>query len=287
MTTQNAMQYRRATRDELDLAVQWAADEGWNPGLTDAEIFWHTDPEGFVCVELDGEVIATGSIVNYGGHFGFMGFFIVRPDLRARGIGGDFWVWRRDSLLKRLNPNAAIGMDGVFDMQSFYAKGGFEFSHRNLRMEGTGRANDQPHSLVPLSEVPIETIVAYDARHFGFERRDFMEAWIHVPNSLALGAYEGDTLHGIGVIRPCRTGFKIGPLFADTPEIADSLFCALSSHAVNQPVYLDVPENNAVALELAESHQLAEVFGCARMYHGPAPQLPWDNIFGITTFELG
>jgi hypothetical protein len=32
---------------------------------------------------------------------------------------------------------------------------------------------------------------------------------------------------------------------------------------------------------------MTEVFGCARMYNGPAPQLPWDRIYGITTFELG
>ena len=109
------MKFRQATRMELDLAVQWAADEGWNPGLGDADIFWQTDPNGFVCAEQNGEVIATGSIVNYGGHFGFMGFFIVRPDLRAQGIGREFWHWRQDTLLNRLGPGSAIGMDGVFE----------------------------------------------------------------------------------------------------------------------------------------------------------------------------
>jgi hypothetical protein len=32
---------------------------------------------------------------------------------------------------------------------------------------------------------------------------------------------------------------------------------------------------------------MGEVFGCARMYYGPIPDMPWDRIFGITTFELG
>jgi hypothetical protein len=52
-------------------------------------------------------------------------------------------------------------------------------------------------------------------------------------------------------------------------------------------LFLDTPENNPAALALAASHGFTEVFGCACMYHGSAPQLPWGNIYGVTTFELG
>ena len=279
--------YHQATREEFEIAVDWAAGEGWNPGLHDAEVFWKTDPEGFVCAKRDDEVIATGSIVNYGDAFGFMGFFIVRPDLRGQGIGQAFWYWRRDTLLSRLQPGAAIGMDGVFDMQPFYAKGGFAFTHRNLRMEGTGQSSGSTEGLVELAELPFETVAAYDQRHFGFTRGTFLEAWIQPKGGLGLGAVENSRLTGMGVIRPCGTGFKLGPLFADDALTADRIFQALSSHARGQPIYLDIPENNPAAVALAEQHGLEEVFGCARMYHGPAPGLPWDNVFGITTFELG
>jgi len=104
----NAIAYRRATRDELNLAVEWAAGEGWNPGLHDADLFWDTDPDGFVCAERNGE-----------------------------------------------------------------------------------------------------------------------------------------------------------------------------------PLFLDVPEPNEAALALAARHGMREVFGCARLYHGPAPTLPLQQTYGITTFELG
>jgi hypothetical protein len=62
-----ATTYHQATRDDLDIAVKWAAVEGWNPGLGDADAFWTTDPNGFVCAERADEVIATGSVVSYGG----------------------------------------------------------------------------------------------------------------------------------------------------------------------------------------------------------------------------
>ena len=52
-------------------------------------------------------------------------------------------------------------------------------------------------------------------------------------------------------------------------------------------INLDVPEINTSAMGLAKRHGLSEVFGCARMYYGEAPNIDWNKIFGITTFELG
>src|SRR5215469_1924117 len=82
---------RRMTRDELDTLVQWAAREGWNPGLDDAEVFWAIDPEGFVAAEIDGELIGGGSIVAYEKKYGFIGLFIVCPEYRGRGLGNQLW----------------------------------------------------------------------------------------------------------------------------------------------------------------------------------------------------
>lgn len=38
--------------------------------------------------------------------------------------------------------------------------------------------------------------------------------------------------------------------------------------------------------ELAQGHNMKEVFGCAKMYFGPKPDLPEQEIFAVTTFEL-
>jgi Acetyltransferase (GNAT) family len=72
---------------EIALAVDWAAAEGWNPGLSDAACFSAVDPEGFWIGEFRGMPAATISVVNYDDHFSFLGFYIVRPDLRGRGYG--------------------------------------------------------------------------------------------------------------------------------------------------------------------------------------------------------
>lgn len=278
---------RAMARNELDTLVNWAAEEGWNPGLNDAQIFWDTDPDGFIAVERDGELIGGGSIVAYGERFGFMGFFIIRPDQRGQGLGRQLWHIRRDRLIARLQEPAMIGINGVFAMQDFYTRGGFVLSHRDLRFEGVGFSVKRDARLVDLTEVPFELLASYDAAHFPAPREPFLRAWITQPGSRALGAMEGVGLQGYGVIRPCRHGFKIGPLFAADIQIAEALFYGLVDHAPGAPIFLDVPENNPQALALVARHGMREISGCTRMYHGPFPTLPDAEIFAVTTFKLG
>jgi GNAT superfamily N-acetyltransferase len=278
---------RPMRRAELDVLVDWAADEGWNPGLHDAELFWATDPAGFVAAEAGGELVGGGSIVSYDGRFGFMGFFIVAPALRGRGLGARLWQHRKQALLARLEPGAAIGLDGVFEMQDFYARGGFAFAGRDLRFEGVGQGASIGPGLVDAREVPFEALLAYDAAHFATPRAAFLERWIGQSGARALAALEGGELRGYGVIRPCRRGFKVGPLFAADAGVAEDLLLGLGDHARGEPLFLDAPEANPAAIALARRRRMEEVFGCARMYLGPAPALPDHEIFGVTTFELG
>lgn len=278
---------RQMRRDELDVLVEWAAEEGWNPGLSDAELFWATEPEAFIAAELAGELIGGGSIVSYGGHYGYMGFFIIHPDYRGRGLGNKLWHERLRRLLARLDEPAVIGMDGVFDLQAYYARGGFEFAGRDLRFEVTSESFSTPDGIAELSEIPFSDIAAYDRAHFPAPRDDFLRRWISQPGVHAKAALRAGRLAGFGVMRPCRQGFRVGPLFADDAAIANDLFCALAGQAPAEPIFLDVPENNPAAMALARRHQMKEVFGCAKMYFGPKPELPEQEIFGITTFELG
>ncbi len=54
---------RVMTRKELDIAIEWAALEGWNPGINDADCFFATDPKGFFIGLLDSKPIACFSAV--------------------------------------------------------------------------------------------------------------------------------------------------------------------------------------------------------------------------------
>ena len=85
---------------------------------------------------------------------------------------------------------------------------------------------------------------------------------------------------------PCRQGSKIGPLYAEDESVAEAVL-RLAAPRRGGSVFLDVPEPNALALRLAERDGLKPVFETARMYTGPAPDLPLARLYGVTSFELG
>ena len=275
---------RTMTRQELDIAIDWANKEGWNPGLHDADYFYEADPSGFLVGLLDDEPIATVSVVKYGSSFAFLGFYIVKPGYRGKGYGIQIW----NAGLASLN-GRTIGLDGVVAQQDNYRKSGFTLAYSNIRYQGSGSGDYQVDSgIVPLSTLPFDDICAYDKPFFPDNREHFLKCWIDQPESTSLGILRSGKLAGYGVLRICYAGYKIGPLFADRPEYAEQLFLALKSHApADAPVFLDIPAVNSAAVDLVQRHNMSAVFETARMYKGQHPGLPINRLFGVTTFELG
>jgi len=278
---------RPLTRDELGTVVGWAEAEGWNPAYSDADAFWAQDPHGFWGAELDGRLVGSASAVAYGDSYGFWGLFIVVPELRGRRIGSLLARTTIAGLQERLAPGAPIELDGVPAQQDYYRSLGFACGHRDVRMRGLAQVQEPEHDVVPLTSLPLEQVAAYDASVFGVARPEFLAHWIAPPGGLGVGVLHAGELVGIGVVRRSVDGAKIGPLFADDPAAAESLYRALAAHVAGEAVHLDIPETRPEAVALAARHGLAEVFDCARMTLGGRPATRWDSVYGVTTFELG
>lgn len=281
---QNTYTIKTMNQQEVELAVEWAAQEGWNPGLHDAECYYAADPNGFLIGYLDDEPIATISAVKYSDDFGFIGFYIVKPEYRGKGYGIQIW----NAALEYLK-GANVALDGVVAQQENYKKSGFKLAYSNIRYEGLGGGNTpEDANIEELASLPFDTIEAYDQPFFPAKRSNFLKGWINQPDSHALGIMNDGQLAGYGVIRKCREGYKIGPLLADSPELAESLFVALKSKLnTSDTVYLDTPEVNQAAVSLAERHGMKVSFETARMYTGETPYIPLDRLFGVTSFEIG
>ncbi len=277
------LRIRTMRPNEISIALDWAAAEGWNPGLDDDACFASADPEGFLIGELDGAPAATISCVNYGASFAFLGFYIVRKDLRGRGYGLQMW----DAAIARAAPRV-IGLDGVVAQQKNYRKSGFERAHANIRYGGTATfPYATPPGVAALTELPLAMIEASDATMFPAPRSSFLRAWISSPHHVGRALVRDGRLAGWGVIRPCRNGYKIGPLVGDDRGAAEAVLSALLPSAGRGEIFLDVPSINQDAIALAQDLGLAPTFETARMYTGPIPPLRLERLFGVTTFELG
>ncbi len=281
----NDYEIRTMTRGDLDIAVDWAAKEGWNPGLFDADTFYNTDPRGFLMGFLGDTPVSCISAVSYGGKFGFLGFYITKPEFRGQGYGIQVW----NAAIKYLG-SQNIGLDGVVSQQENYKKSGFHLAYRNIRFEGKGSSEIVSNSTktVNLSEIPFNQLVEYDAQLFPVPRPQFLRLWIQQTESLALGYVENGILKGYGMVRKCQTGFKVGPLFAGSGLIAEEIFSKLRGFVgAKQNIYLDVPEVNKTAMVLVKKYGMTQMFETARMYTRKPPQINLNKIFGVTTFELG
>ena len=282
MTCANNLRIRVMRPEEIALASDWAAAEGWNPGLADAACFATVDPGGFLIGELDGAPAATISCVNYDERFAFLGFYIVRDDLRGRGYGLRIW----NAAIAHARPRT-IGLDGVVAQQGNYRKSGFQLAYANIRYGGrVAPAAAAPAGIVPLADVPFATVAADDATVFPAPRASFLRAWISARGHVGRALVRDGRLAAWGVIRPCRTGHKIGPLVADDRAAAEAVFAALVAAGPGE-VFLDVPSVNRDAAALAHDHGLAPVFETARMYTGAIRPVRLERVFGVTTFELG
>ncbi len=272
---------------ELELALEWARQEGWNPGIDDALAFWEADPAGFLIGAIGEVPVGCISVVRYGEAFAFLGLYILHPELRGRGYGKQ--LWNKGMMLAG---NRIVGLDGVVAQQENYRRHGFETAYRTLRYGGIPKVPEvdeqQAKQVVPVVGGKLDGLVHYDAEIFPGLRHSFIRAWCGAPErraSFIVGG--GSRVRGYGTIRRCFEGYKIGPLFANKPEVALALMSKLLAKTKGESVYLDVPVDNAQAIRLAEDCGLSPVFETARMYRGKAPESRLDRVFGVTTLELG
>ncbi|MCG7550726.1 GNAT family N-acetyltransferase [Pseudoalteromonas sp. Of7M-16] len=282
---------RAMHKNEVDIAINWAAQEGWNPGDCDALSYYCADPHGFLIGLLNNQPIAVISAIKYDTAFGFIGFYIVKPEFRGQGYGYQIW----QAAMAYLS-GCNVGLDGVVTQQDNYRKSGFELAYRNIRYEGVletahFKNQSQPDGAT-ICEVDEDLIEGYETQFFPAQRARFNLQWRAQSNACALSLKKSGKICGYGVIRACQTGYKIGPLYADCAQNAKALALALISEVEKNvagpvTVFIDTPEQNSAAVAVAESLGMSIAFETARMYTGKFPDLPIGQTFGVASFEIG
>jgi hypothetical protein len=273
-------QVAAASAADMLRIAECAAAEGWNPGDGDADSFFPADPRGFLVGRLDGKPITSISAIRYGPDFGFIGLYITRPELRGQGYGLRTW----QAGMRRL-AGRNVALDGVVAQQDNYRRSGFVSAWNNIRYQGLpGIERDRTVTLTDARTLGFDDLAAYDRRFFPAERDAFLAGWIAQPGHRCLAAVRDGRLAGLGVRRPSREAYRIGPLYADGPEVAAALLTALAD---DDQVVLDVPDANPAAVELAERCGLKPLFETARMYTGGIPDIDRAGMFAVTTLELG
>ncbi len=268
--------HRTMTKADLGVALSWAADEGWNPGVEDAEPFYAADPEGFFVAELNGQPVAAISVVNHTDALAFLGLYICRPEHRGQGIGLGLWTHA-----VRHAGSRTIGLDGVPDQQANYEASGFRHAGQTQRFEG--RIGGDRHSDIRLatpSDIPH--LSALEATATGYAKNRLNAAWLaqaDTRQTLCLGE------RAFATWRKCQGRSKIGPLVAPDLDTATVLILHIAALAPDG-IVIDLPQHMGPLAKWCEDRGLTVSFGTARMYKGKAPQ-PGRDLFAVSTLELG
>ena len=274
----------------LQFIYDQAKREGWEPGPMDPVTFSSVDPSGFFVAVVDENMVGCLSAVRFDDRYGFIGYYIVIPEARGRGYGLRLF---QHGMLRLRGCN--IGLDAALEQEANYMKSNFRSYHTNFRFRGVvdqQRPICEGSSVAPLSDVDIDDLRCYDRIHFPATRDKWIQHWRNnsIPGCIGLASVQDGEVVGYGIARPSVSGYKIGPLFADSPRVASDLLCALQTHmTAGTAVYMDIPEVNAEAVRHAtEVWSMEPMFESRRMYTlEEPPGILWSQVYGLSSLELG
>ena len=276
------MTIRTMRIDDLQTVLDWAAEEGWNPGLDDAAAFYAADPKGFLVKEKDGAPVAAISVVNHDTNTAFLGLYLCKHGHRGQGHGMD--VWRAGIAHAQ---DRCIGLDGVPDQQQNYARSGFAKYGSTVRYEGHLASVTDPR-IRAASPDDLSNLIAQDAKACGIERAAFATAWFaQAPTRQTMVLAEGSDITGFATFRRCRLGCKVGPLYARSEADARALLGANPFPTAKDPCVVDVFDQNAPLADVLRSLGFEATFETARMYSGAEPTNNPALFQAIATMELG
>ena len=283
---------------DISLVTEWARIEGFSPGIGDINIYKNTDNQGIWIALLDDIPIGCIAGVRYNSSYAFIGLFIVLPKYRGNGFGLQLWK----HAMNYLSGIPCIGLEAALNRIEDYSKWGFKQSSTTTRWQWNGSDGflvDKLYLAEELSGYEIldskfissTDVQIYDANREPSPRPHFLSDWLENKSGKVLVVVDKKRIcHGFGRIRPCLlkngSGWRIGPLLADTPPLAEYLLRSLvSSH--KGKVLLDSPGLNPYSKYLLERLGFSEISKTIRMYKGFQPPVSMNQVYGLACLELG
>ena len=287
------------TKTEFEsIIINAMVKEGWGPGLQDAECFMACDPTAGFVGELNGKPICCFTMAKYGDSFAFAGSYIVGKKYRGKGYGKKIYDFAMASGkhfpsigtiagLPREEMNKHNGFRSVF-------YGAFFVFNIQTTIACFSETSKRCHVKIKrIEDVDMQALFMYDASVFGFQRHAFLSKWLRMIGSHARVAIDCEgSIVGYTVARPTfiKQSYKIGPLYADSDEVAEKLLKAVFEELLQQEkpapvVCIDAPTEKAS--KLCERLQGKRSLELVYMVMNDLPDACFDKWFGCTTVQFG
>lgn len=261
---------------------------GWNQTERDWRRFLSLAPAGCFLVECEGRRAGTATTTSYGRDLAWIGMVLVHPDFRRRGLGT---ALLREAIrhLREDCGIACVRLDATPEGRPLYEGLGFgaEWGLRRWVREADPDSAGDAEPTAPGADVEAFGPARsrdLDLAVFGADRGELLA-------SLAAGSLFVERLAdgSFGMLREGEMAYYLGPVTAASPASGRELAERLVSRCPrDRPVYWDLPDLNAAAIELASGLGFGPTRVLTRMRLGGEAR-PSDpaRVFGISEPGLG
>ncbi len=255
---------------DIATAVELSTVAGWNQTAADWRMLLRLEPEGCFCIDADGRLVSTATLVCYGRQLGWIGMVLTNPDYRRRGFA-------RTLMLHALGRADQLGvesvkLDATDQGQPLYESLGFRVEQPVERWSRPANAAID----YSLPQASLAAAIGNDLDSYGADRSRFLHA-------LAERSKVHAQADGFCLSRPGRRALYIGPCISRSAELARQYIqcCA------NAECYWDLLPHNQAALKIATELCFTPQRRLVRMVRGRDLRGREDWIYAIAGFELG
>ena len=267
---------RLLTRMDLPEAFRLSSLEGWNQTVADWHLLLAMSPENCFCVEKEGAVVATTTLVPYEDRLGWIGMVLTDPSCRRRGLA--------ERLLRHVLGRAAVlgiktlKLDATQQGRPLYSKLGFVAEQTIERWVRPGNGS-VPRVGLSCDREWIATWAEHDRAAFGADRSLVLKALL---GQSRIFCNESAYLF----TRAGRTSAYLGPCVSrDLQSARDLLGAITASH--NTSWSWDVLSGNANAMRLASEMGFSSQRCLLRMRRGRPTSEKDEQVYAIAGFEFG
>jgi ribosomal protein S18 acetylase RimI-like enzyme len=275
-------------RGDVLSALSLCRSAGWNQLSRDWEIFLALAPRGNrVCLNEDGNVVGTVTTIRYGDHFAWIGMVLVDPAHRRKGIGSGLL----DQALNVLNDAKCVRLDATPEGRQVYTKLGFEDEYQLSRMvvkSADLKKLITSSRVTDLTAQDLEALRSEDNKVFGADRASLLSWMRDGRPDLAFKVVNKDRIEGFCLGRSGYNNTHIGPVVANSLNVAQELVTTALQRIGSKGIILDVTHHNDKWRAWLQSLGFSELRPFIRMYRGTNhnPGVP-ENQFAILGPEFG
>jgi GNAT superfamily N-acetyltransferase len=250
------------TVGDVPLGLRLARQAGWNQIEPDWRRFLGMQPDGCFVGELDGTAVATTAAFIFG-PVAWIAMVLVDVDSRRKGVATTLLKHALDFLDRQ--DVKTIRLDATAAGQPVYERLGFAPEYPLTRYQGTVpiadcglRIADSAHGTNPQSAITnpqLREVAAFDCRMTGTPREKMLVRLFEESPEITQVLRRNGQLEGYITARHGANATLIGPCIA-TAYAGPTLLGDALSHCSGRPVFIDIPRDNAPAIEIAEKSRL-------------------------------